>query len=135
VTPDKMVPFSSRRRHRLHSREVPEVMEGLRLSLLGHLESRKSLFRAITWHLFREYLVNGISPTPMDRRITNGGVEGGEIAPRFYQDKLGLLDPPEFVQRKIAEGRIPVVKALAYRGSDLVWSCCGKRLAEEFGDG
>jgi len=40
------VPFSSERKHRLNPEEVPEVMEGLRLCLKRHLETREGLLGA-----------------------------------------------------------------------------------------
>lgn len=41
-----MDPFSQQRRHRLHSEEVPEVIEGLRLRLQHHLKARGDLYGA-----------------------------------------------------------------------------------------
>ena len=38
-----MAPFSCERRHRIHGEEVPEVIEGLRLRLRQHLETRGDL--------------------------------------------------------------------------------------------
>ena len=44
-----MVPLSAQgeRRHRLHPEEVPEVLEGLKLRLLQHLETEEDLPRAV----------------------------------------------------------------------------------------
>jgi len=41
------------RRHRIHEEEVPEVIEGLRLRLQHHLETREDLYRAAI--AFRAY--------------------------------------------------------------------------------
>lgn len=77
-------PFSSERRHRLHGDEVPEAIEGLRLRLLQHLETRDDIYGAtvsfrayyrlsthcqgrlrypqpITWNLIESYLNGTIS--------------------------------------------------------------------------
>ena len=85
-----MVPLEgSERRHRLHGFEVPEVIEGLRLRLWYHLESRTNLlaatvaFRAyyrliehragrpdypepVTWETINDYVNNG-SISQVDR--------------------------------------------------------------------
>lgn len=76
-----MVPFNERR-HRLHGIEVPEVIEGLRLRLRRHLESREDLLGAtiafrtlyrlethprgrpdypdpVTWGLIENWIKNG----------------------------------------------------------------------------
>ena len=83
-----MVPLSERR-HRLHGEEVPEVIEGLRLRLQAHLDTREDLesatisFRAfyrlqehrsgrprypiVTWALIEEELLkknNGTISAP-----------------------------------------------------------------------
>ena len=76
------------RRHRLHGDEVPEVIEGLRLRLQHHLETRADLYRAAI--AFRAYfsLTEHVTSRPaypdpitwsiIESRINGTNVVGGE---------------------------------------------------------
>jgi len=103
-----MVPFDPERRHRLHGEEVPEVIEGLRLRLRAHLETKEDLpgariaFRAlyrlmehragrpdypepVTWGLIEDYVgileerdEEPVIYGPLLARLDNGTIIGGE---------------------------------------------------------